>query len=368
MGRTHGSQRLLALSTLLMLLGCAGGEPSGTAEGSAEGNVEEVTIPAGGLNLIGTLRLPNGDPPHPGVTIVHGSGPQSRHGLIPGQLGLTLPEPVPVYDELAEGLQDQGYAVLTWDKRTCGPFNGCAENDYPPPPDDLVFDTFARDVDAVLDHLAARDDTRDLVLVGHSQGGTIAAELAAERQDLDAVVLVASPAIPIDEVLAAQTDKLAELVTAAGQQGTAADQAVAELGEVADAVGGIAEGNIGGADVAGASRRFWASWIEVSREAPEQLRSADVPVLALGGAYDWNVPPEQVRAWEPHLPEDSSVEILPEITHMLTRLGTDDPATVTPDDVGTTVADSVIETIASWLDASLDDEGDSTTADGVADR
>ena len=339
----------------LALSGCADRVTSDDRRlDGAHAATEEVSIPTDGLELEGTLRLPSGDPPYPGLVIVHGSGPQSRDGLLPGQLGLTLPEPVPVYDQLAEGLRERGYAVLTWDKRTCGPFNGCAENGYPSPAGDIAFDTFGQDVDAVLDHLAARDDIRDLTLIGHSQGGTIAAELAAERRGLDAVVLLATPAIPIDEVLAAQADKLAELVTAAGQQGTAADQAVAQISDLAGEVADIAEGEIGGADVGGASRRFWASWIEASRNAPQQLRSTDVPVLALGGEHDWNVPPEQVRAWEPYLPRGSRVEVLPEITHALTRLGTDDPAAVTPEDLGTSVATSVTETIASWLDASLD--------------
>lgn len=70
----------------------------------------------------------------------------------------------------------------------------------------------------------------------------------------------------------------------------------------------------------------------------------------LGGEHDWNVPPAQVRAWEPHLGDTDALEILPSLTHALTRLDTDDPAAITADAVGTHVDPSVAEAIAAWLD------------------
>jgi uncharacterized protein len=351
----RGPQRwsTVLLAVLLVVAGCGDGSPTATDEAATETDREDVTIAADGLELVGTLRLPSGDPPFPAVAIVHGSGPQSRHGTVQGQLGLTLPEPVAVYDQLADGLQAHGYAVLTWDKRTCGPFNRCGDNRYPTPPDDLTFDTFVDDADAVLDALAARDDLDELVLIGHSKGGTVATELLDRRGDLAAVVLLAASAWPIDEVIAVQAERLAELVVAAGQQGVAADQAVAEVRQLAEDVAAIADGEVDGPDVAGASRAFWASWIDASRRGPERAHAAAVPILALGGEHDWNVPPEQVRAWGPGLPERSEVRILPELTHALTRLGTDDPAAITPADVGSDVEPAAIDAIAGWLDATL---------------
>lgn len=355
----------LLLALLLVLGACVQGNGSTTGEpttsdagtdtaGGDPSQARDVAIPTDGVDLAGTLRLPDGPPPHPGVTIVHGSGPNSRHGSMRGQLGLTLPAAVPVYDELAEGLRARGYAVLTWDKRTCGPFNDCADNGYPTPPDDLTLETLTRDAAAVLDHLAGRDDIGDLVLIGHSQGGTIAAELAGRRDDLDAVILLGTPAVPIHEVLAAQADTLRELVAAAGQQGAAADAAVADIRSLAEEVAAIADGAVDGPDVGGASRDFWLSWIEASRRAPDRIGSGQAPVLALGGEHDWNVAPQQVRAWGPHLGGDSRVEIMPGVTHALTRLDTGDPTAITPRDVGTNVDPAVVGRIASWLDPIVD--------------
>jgi hypothetical protein len=68
----------------------------------------------------------------------------------------------------------------------------------------------------------------------------------------------------------------------------------------------------------------------------------------------WNVPPPQVEAWAPSLDEDAHLETLPGITHAPTRLDEEDPAAITPADVGTPVEPMVVDTIAGWLDATLD--------------
>jgi alpha-beta hydrolase superfamily lysophospholipase len=83
--------------------------------------------------------------------------------------------------------------------------------------------------------------------------------------------------------------------------------------------------------------------------------ATSTPVLVLGGTSDWNVLPEQVEAWAPSLDGDQDrLEILPGITHALTRLDEQDPAAITAADVGTQVEPVVIATIADWLDATLE--------------
>lgn len=344
--RISGSARaIVACAAVLITVACSSAEvePAGPA-------TVEVTVPADGLELTGTLRLPDAPAPHAGVVIAHGSGPQSRRGLAPGQLGLGFPAPVPVYEQLAEGLRDAGLAVLTFDKRGCGPFNGCADNGYPVPPGDLSFDTFVDDVDRVLDHLTQHADIDHTVVIGHSQGGTIAATLAGSRDDLDAVVLLATPAPPIHEVLATQADTFADLVDAAGQASQpAAVQQVDGLQTLASTVSDIADGQVDGPDVDGVPRSFWASWIGASRAAPGRLEAGSAPVLVLGGSNDWNVLPEQVQAWAPALDDTDELHILPGITHALTRLEVDDPAAITPSDVGSAVDEHLVTTIADWL-------------------
>ena len=70
---------------------------------------QAVTVDAGGWPLPGTLSMPAGDGPFPGVVLVHGSGPNDRDG----SFGPNKP-----FRDLAEGLASRGIAVLRYDKRT----------------------------------------------------------------------------------------------------------------------------------------------------------------------------------------------------------------------------------------------------------
>ncbi len=69
----------------------------------------EVTIGTGEWALPGTLSMPDGVGPFPGVVLVHGSGPNDRDETI---------GPNKVFRDLAWGLSSMGIAVLRYDKRT----------------------------------------------------------------------------------------------------------------------------------------------------------------------------------------------------------------------------------------------------------
>jgi pimeloyl-ACP methyl ester carboxylesterase len=87
--------------------------------------------------------------------------------------------------------------------------------------------------------------------------------------------------------------------------------------------------------VQGASRAYWASWADAAGSAPQLLERSPLPIPALGGEHDWNVPPEHVHAWDEHLPPDSRIEVLPQLTHILTRLTFDDDDRRAPTELGT---------------------------------
>ncbi|MFP4148987.1 MAG: alpha/beta hydrolase [Nitriliruptoraceae bacterium] len=346
-----------ALVTLGLLLGACGAPSLDEGPGAATSFREELVIPAGDLDLAATLHLPAAEPPFPGLALVHGSGPLPRQGPVVGQLGLTFPSAIPIYEELAVALAERGYAVLVWDKRTCGPFNRCGDNEYPEPDEDLTVDAFRADAAAALEVLADLEEITDVVVLGHSQGGTLAAQLAVEHEAVDAAVLLTTPAVTIDRVLDAQADKLAELGATAGQPGASVDEPVAELRAIAAEVTAIGDGAVGGEDVGGASRRFWASWMDAGQDASDRLPDAEVPVLVLGGGADWNLPPALVEPWREHLPAQGELEILPELTHALTRLDEQDLTRMEPEDIGLELDPRVPERITAWLEEALDGAG-----------
>lgn len=339
---------------------CGGGAgdadgPSATATAATSPDAQVARFDSMGLTLRGDLRLPDGSGPHPGVVLVHGSGPVSRDGAVPGQLNMAFPEPIEVLAELAEGLRDAGYAVLTYDKRTCGPFNGCADNGYPRPRDDLTVETFVADAEAAIAYLRSRPEVGSdgVAVAGHSQGASFVPALLIDHPDLVAGAMLAAPYDPIDEILADQAERSADLVASLDPEPPGAAGSVARLRDLAGAVRALRAG--GGDDatmIGGASAAFWRSWLRITDGVPQLAAQATQPVLVLSGALDTTVPPAQAARWRDTLtgPHDR-VTVLECVTHALNCVTQDDLARVRPADIGDTVDPRVITTLADFLDA-----------------
>ena len=139
-------------------------DPSGFAY-----QVEDVAFPGGsdGVELAGTLTLPNGPGPHPVVVTMTGSGPQDRNESLKP---ITLLEPFAV---IADALTSNGVGVLRYDDRGVGGSTG----DY----NAATVQELAQDARAAIDYLATRDDVdpERIGLFGHSEGGLYAAMLGA---------------------------------------------------------------------------------------------------------------------------------------------------------------------------------------------
>src|ERR1700733_4461885 len=85
-------------------------------ESKSYGHSVEVSWPLGPTTVYGTLVMPDGAGPYPGVVLVAGSGPTDRDWnspLLPGTNGSGR--------LLAEALARVGFASLRYDKRASGP-------------------------------------------------------------------------------------------------------------------------------------------------------------------------------------------------------------------------------------------------------
>jgi uncharacterized protein len=85
-------------------------------ESDSYGQSLEVTWPLGPTTVYGTVVMPEGAGPFPGVVLVAGSGPTDRDWnspLLPGSNGSGR--------LLAEALGRAGFASLRYDKRASGP-------------------------------------------------------------------------------------------------------------------------------------------------------------------------------------------------------------------------------------------------------
>jgi len=155
-------------------------------------HVEDVQIEnpeASGVTLAGTLTLPEGEGPFPGVVLISGSGPQDRNETV------WTHQPFAV---LADHLTRQGIAVLRYDDRgvaeSTGEFSSATSFDL------------ASDTQAVATFLRAHPAIRSVGLAGHSEGGLIAPIVAVQSPEIDFVILLAGPGTPGDQFVIDQTE------------------------------------------------------------------------------------------------------------------------------------------------------------------
>jgi uncharacterized protein len=136
----------------------------------------DVSIPANGFNLAGTLTTPPGVAGrlhYPAVVLIGGATPADRDETIDG---------VPVFAQLARLLADSGHIVLRYDRRGAGQSGGRTET--------VTLADYADDAAAAAKWLSKRDDvdTRRIVAAGLGDGGAVALLAAAREKNIDGVV------------------------------------------------------------------------------------------------------------------------------------------------------------------------------------
>lgn len=144
---------------------------------------------AAGITLAGTLTLPQKDGVFPVVVLITGSGPQNRNEELLGHKPFLV---------IADYLTRNGIGVLRYDDRgtalSKGNFKAATSAD------------FATDVQSAIAYLKTRKDinTKQIGLIGHSEGGLIAPMVASQNKDVAFIVLLAGPGIPGDQILLLQ--------------------------------------------------------------------------------------------------------------------------------------------------------------------
>lgn len=150
---------------------------------------------AAGIQLSGTLTLPQGKGPFPAIVLVSGSGPQDRDETLLGHKPFLV---------LADYFTRNGYAVLRYDDRgvaqSGGEFEGATSAD------------FANDAWAAVQFLQTRKEVnkKRIGIMGHSEGGLIATKLAAAHKELAYIVMLAGPGLRGDQILLQQQELIAK--------------------------------------------------------------------------------------------------------------------------------------------------------------
>lgn len=187
--RSHHSAVVLLLVLIAALAAPAG------AQGAPYSEIEvTIPVPAGHI-LAGTLTFPSSPGPHPAVVLISGSGAQDRDEAIPMVQGYRP------FRVIADHLARNGIAVLRYDDRGTGKSTG----DHDP----ATSADFAEDAEAAWRVLRGRRDIHaaKIGLLGHSEGGLIAAMIAARNRQVAFVVSMAGPGVIGYDLLIRQNER-----------------------------------------------------------------------------------------------------------------------------------------------------------------
>lgn len=156
-------------------------------------NEEEVIIENNieGIKLAGTLTYPKESKKFPAVVMVTGSGAQDRDETIFKHKPFLV---------IADYLTRNGIAVLRYDDRGFGKSTGNFSA--------ATTANFVTDVLSAVEYLKSRKeiDHNKIGIIGHSEGGMIAPMAASSSDEVAFIVLLAGPGMKGSDLLALQTE------------------------------------------------------------------------------------------------------------------------------------------------------------------
>ena len=145
----------------------------------------DVTVGSGQLAVPGTLSLPRGRGPRPGVVLLSGGGPFDRD---------ETDGPNKPLKDLAWGLASRGIAVVRFDKVTF-----VHQSEVASAPNFTMTDEYVPHAVAAI-HLLQRQPTVDptrVFVLGHSMGGKVAPRVATAEPSVAGLVILAGDAQPM---------------------------------------------------------------------------------------------------------------------------------------------------------------------------
>lgn len=314
------------------------------------------------VKLAGTLTLPRGEGKFPAVILITGSGTQDRDSTIAGHRPFLV---------LADYLTRKGIAVLRVDDRGAGGSD--------PGSLTATSENYVGDVLAGVEYLKSRKeiDRGKIGLIGHSEGGNIAPMAAASSKDVAFIVMLAGMGQTGTDVILTQlelilrksgvkTEAIAEavdlqkslltiIVSEPGNKAAAEkinEMLSARKSRLTEAQRQAFEKTE--ADIKAGLPALLSPWYRyfLAYDPRPTLAKVKVPVLALNGENDLQVPSEEnlaliAAALRAGGNKDFTVKSFPELNHLFQT-----SKTGLPNEYGAldeTFSPLVLKTVADWI-------------------
>ncbi|AWT55587.1 alpha/beta hydrolase family protein [Mycolicibacterium smegmatis] len=308
----------------------------------------EVTIGPADLAVPAMLCLPKSDTPVAGAVLIPGSGPTDRDSTI----GPNKP-----FKDLAWGLATLGIATIRFDKVTYSHPTIVAAR-----PKFTAADEYLTHSTAAIAFLAGHPaiDSRNVFLLGHSQGATIAPrvakhwseERAEPHRDLAGIVLLAAAAQPIHHAAIRQLRYLAGV---GNERNPAIEEALTKLARQASVVDdeNLSESTPNGELPFSIPAAYW---LDLLAHDPLSIAThLALPMLFLQGGRDYQVTTqEDLRTWQTTLADSPKAQFLvyPTADHYFFT-GTQ-PSTPASYQEPQHVDSEVINDVARWIAETAD--------------
>lgn len=296
---------------------------------------QDVTLGSGPLAVPGTLSLPRGCGPWPGVVLLAGSGPLDRDETI----GRNKP-----LKDIAWGLATQGIAVIRFDKVTYAHARELRDAD-----DFTLGDEYLPDAHAALGLLRGQStvDAGQIFLLGHSLGGTVAPRVAAAEPAVAGLIILAGGAQPLHWAIVRQTRYLASLDPASEAQSQVAVDALIERAKAVDSPDLTSSTPVSQLPL-GAPASYW---LDLRDYDPAELAATlDKPMLILQGGRDYqSTVDDDLARWRASVGDrpEVTIRIYPDHNHLFTP--GDGPSSPAEYEPAQHVEREVINDIATWV-------------------
>ena len=299
----------------------------------------DVTIGEGKWALPGTLTVPDGSGPFPGLVLVHGSGPNDRDETI---------GPNKIFKDMAWGLASKGIAVLRYDKRTFKHVKQLTP--------DLV-DKLTVKEEVIDDALLAVDlmrrtegiDPKRVFYLGHSLGATLAPRIGEQDKELSGIIMMAGITRSIEETILEQFTYLYNL------DGKITEQQQEELDDLKEKVDKLKDPkfieNISRQDLPLAMPV--AYWKDLHNHDPvATVKTLNIPILVLQGGRDYQVlESKDFKGWKDALNSrgNATFKLFPKLNHLfIAGEGKSSPQEYM---VEGHVENEVIDSIVQWINS-----------------
>jgi uncharacterized protein len=242
--------------------------------------------------LAGTLTTPNRDGKFPVAIMITGSGPQDRDEELLGHRPFLV---------IADHLTRQGIAVLRFDDRGMGASKGNFAT--------ATSMDFAEDVRSAIEFLKdhPKVDSTKIGLIGHSEGGLIAPMVAAHRNDVAFVVMMAGPGVVGAKIIESQQTAMVQAASESPEMVTANRQVITAILDLFKVEGDVTASAINAAAKSVVEKIedeqlrkkldfplgpiFSTPWMQyfIRHDPTADLQRVRCPILAINGVKDMQV-------------------------------------------------------------------------------